>query len=164
MWQLFLGSHNWVKWHWGCLLAHINITCDSCSLWRRKWQPTQVLLPREFHGQRSLWAAVHGVAQSRTGLKRLSMHACIGEGNGSPLQYSCLGNPRDRGAWWAAIYGVTQSWTRLKRLSSSSSSSMQLEKRWGSKASSVEARQWSLNIYCIMLLSHFSCVQLCATP
>ena len=49
--------------------------------------------------------------------------SCIGEGNGSPLQYSCLENPRDRGAWWAAVYGVAQSRTRLKRLSSSSSSS-----------------------------------------
>ena len=44
--------------------------------------------------------------------------SCIGEGNGNPLQYSCLENPRDGGAWWAA-----QSWTRLKRLSRSSSSS-----------------------------------------
>ena len=43
-----------------------------------------------------------------------------GEGNGNPLQYSCLENPRDGGAWWAAVYGVAQSWTRLKRLSSSS--------------------------------------------
>ena len=46
-----------------------------------------------------------------------------GEGTGNPLQYSCLENPRDRGAWWAAVYGVAQSQTRLKRLSSSSSSS-----------------------------------------
>ena len=46
----------------------------------------------------------------------------FGEGNGNPLQCSCLENPRDRGAWWAAVYGVTQSQTRLKRLSSSSSS------------------------------------------
>ena len=46
-----------------------------------------------------------------------------GEENGNPLQYSCLENPRDRGAWWAAVYGVAQSWTRLKWLSSSSSSS-----------------------------------------
>ena len=38
----------------------------------------------------------------------------IGEGNGNPLQCSCLENPRDRGAWWDAVYGVTQSWTRLK--------------------------------------------------
>ena len=49
--------------------------------------------------------------------------SCIGEGNGNPLQCSCLKNPRDRGAWWAAVYGVAQSQTRLKRLSSSSSSS-----------------------------------------
>ena len=40
--------------------------------------------------------------------------SCIGEGNGNPLQCSCLENPRDRGAWWAAICGVVQSWTRLK--------------------------------------------------
>ena len=47
--------------------------------------------------------------------------SCIGEGNGNPLQYSCLKNPRDRGAWWAAVYGIAQSRTRLTRLSSSSS-------------------------------------------
>ena len=50
------------------------------------------------------------------------MHASIGEGNGNPLQYSCLENPRDGGAWWAAVYGVAQSWARLKQLSSSSGS------------------------------------------
>ena len=44
--------------------------------------------------------------------------SCIGEGNGNPLQYSCLENPRERGAYWAAIYGVEQRWTRLKWLSS----------------------------------------------
>ena len=59
------------------------------------------------------WAAAYGVAQSRTRLKRLSMQAYIGEGNGSPLQYSCLGNPRDRGAWWAAVHVVAKSRTRL---------------------------------------------------
>ena len=52
----------------------------------------------------------------------------LGEGNGTPLQYSCLENPMDGGAWWAAIYGVAQSRTRLKRLSSSSS------RRWGEPA------------------------------
>ena len=59
-------------------------------------------------------------------IERLHFHfslSCIGEGNGNPLQNSCLENPRDGGAWWAAISGVTQSRTRLKRLSSSSSSS-----------------------------------------
>ena len=48
--------------------------------------------------------------------------SCLGEGNGNPLQCSCLENPRDSGAWWAAVYGVAQSRTRLKQLSSSSSS------------------------------------------
>ena len=61
-------------------------------------------------------------SHSRTRLKRLSMYACTGEGNGNPLQYSCLENPRYRGAWWAAVHWVAQSQTRLKRLSSSSSS------------------------------------------
>ena len=51
--------------------------------------------------------------------------SCIGEGNGNPLQCSCLENPRDGGAWWAAVYGVAQSRTQLKRLSRSSSSMTQ---------------------------------------
>ena len=71
-------------------------------------------------------AAVHRVAKSRTRLSdfTFTFHfslSCIGEGNGNPLQCSCLENPRDGGAWWAAVYGVTQSRTRLKWLSSSSS-------------------------------------------
>ena len=57
--------------------------------------------------------------------ERLHFHfslSCVGEGNGNPLQCSCLENSRDGGAWWAAVYGLAQSRTRLKRLSSSSSS------------------------------------------
>ena len=68
------------------------------------------------------WAAVHGVTELDT-TEQLPFHfslLCIGEGNGNPLQCSCLENPRDGGAWWEAVYGVTQSWIRLKRLSSSS--------------------------------------------
>ena len=53
----------------------------------------------------------------------------IGEGNGNPLQCSCLENPRDGGAWWAAVYGVAQSQTQLKRLSSRSSRTF-LEVHW----------------------------------
>ena len=53
--------------------------------------------------------------------KPITIQYYIGEGNGNPLQYSCLENPMDRGAWWAAVYGVAQSWTQLKQLSSSSS-------------------------------------------
>ena len=49
--------------------------------------------------------------------------SCIGEGNGNPLQYSCLEDPRDGGTCWAAVNGVAQSWTWLKQLSGSSSSS-----------------------------------------
>ena len=67
--------------------------------------------------------AVHGVAKSQM-TERLHFHfsfSCIGEGNGNPLQCSCLENPRDGRAWWAAVYGVVQSQTHLKRLSSSSS-------------------------------------------
>ena len=62
-----------------------------------------------------------GLLESDT-TEQLHFHfslSCIGEGNGNPLQCSCLENPRDGGAWWAAMYGVTQSRTRLKRVSSS---------------------------------------------
>jgi len=57
-----------------------------------------------------------------SGMKQVLSQSCIGEGNGNPLQCSCLENPRDGGAWWAAVYGVAQSRTQLKQLSSSSSS------------------------------------------
>ena len=76
------------------------------------------------------WMEEPGRLQSMGSLEsdtteRLHFHfslSCIGEGNGNPLQCSCLDNPRGRRAWWADIYGVTQSRTRLKWLSSSSSS------------------------------------------
>ena len=67
------------------------------------------------------WAAVHGVAKSWP-TERPHFHfslSCIGEGNGSPLQCSCLESPRDGGACWAAVCGVARSRTRLQRLSSS---------------------------------------------
>ncbi len=55
--------------------------------------------------------AVHGVSEGWTRLHFLFSLSCIGEGNGNPLQCSCLENPRDGGAWWAAVYGVAQSRT-----------------------------------------------------
>ena len=55
------------------------------------------------------WTTVHGVSQSRTRLKRLSMHACIGIGNGNPLQYSCLENPRTEGPGGLPSMGRTES-------------------------------------------------------
>ena len=53
---------------------------------------------------------------------RLRYASIPGEGNGNPLQYSCLENPRDGGAWWAAVYGVTQSRTRLSDLAAAAAS------------------------------------------
>ena len=93
--------------------------------WRRKWQPTPVLLPGKSHAQRSLLACSPWGCEESDTTESLHFHfslSCIGEGTGNPLQCSCLENPRDGGASWSAVYGVAQSRTRLKRLSSSSSS------------------------------------------
>ena len=91
---------------------------------RRLWQSTPVLLPGKSHGRRSLvGCSPWGWEESDT-TEWLHFHfslSCIGEGNGTPLQCSCLENPRDGRAWWAAVYGVVQSRTRLKQLSSGSS-------------------------------------------
>ena len=84
---------------------------------RRRWHPTPVLLPGKSHRQRSLVGCSPWGHEESDMTERLYFHfslSCIGEGNGNPLQCSCLENPRDGGAWWAAIYGVAQSWTRLK--------------------------------------------------
>ena len=81
---------------------------------RRQWHPTPVLLPGKSHGQRSLVGCGPWGHEESDTTERLHFHSslsCIGEGNGSPLQYSCLENPRDGGAWWAAVYGVTESGT-----------------------------------------------------
>ena len=61
-------------------------------------------------------AAVHGVAKELDMTERLYFHFSLSSigGDGNPLQYSCLENPRDGGAWWAAVYGVAQSRTQLK--------------------------------------------------
>ena len=88
--------------------------------------PPAVLLPGKFHGRRSLEGCSPWGRWGSDTTERLHFHfslSCIGEGNGNPLQCSCLENPRDSGAWWAAVYGVAQSRTRLKPLSSSSRSS-----------------------------------------
>ena len=91
--------------------------------WRKKWQPNPVLLPGKSHGQRSLAGCSPWGHLESDMTERLHFHfslSCIGEGNGNPLQCSCLENPRDGGAWWAAVFGVAQSRTRLTQLSSSS--------------------------------------------
>ena len=135
-------------WRWSRSINHMsqsllasNISSEASSalssfkelkrfralFWRRQWQPTPVLLPGKSHGQGSLVGCSPWGREESDTTEQLHFHfslSCIGEGNGNPLQCSCLENPRNRGAWQAAIYGVAQSQTRLKQLSSSSSSSM----------------------------------------
>ena len=90
---------------------------------RRRWHPTPVLLPGKSHGWRSLVGCSPWGREELDTTERLPFYFSLSffrEGNGSPLQCSCLETPRDQGAWWAAIYGVAQSQIRLKRLSRSS--------------------------------------------
>ena len=89
-------------------------------------KPLQYSFLGESHGQRSLVGYSPWGRYKLDTTERLHFYfslSCIGEGNGNPLQCSCLENPRDSGAWWAAVCVVAQSRTQLKRLSSSSSSS-----------------------------------------
>ena len=88
---------------------------------RRQWHPTPVPLPGKSHGWRSLVGFSPWGREESDTTERLHFYfslSCIEEGNGNPLQCSCLENPRDGGAWWATVYGVAQSQTRLKWLSS----------------------------------------------
>ena len=83
---------------------------------RRQWHPTPVLLPGKSHGWRSLVDYSPWGCEELDMTERLHFHfslSCIGEGNGNPLQCSCLESPRDGGACWAAVSGVPQSGTRL---------------------------------------------------
>jgi len=76
---------------------------------RRQWHPTPVLLPGKSHGWRSLEGCSPWGCWGSDTTERLHFHfslSCIGEGNGNPLQCSCLENPRDGEAWWASVYGV----------------------------------------------------------
>ena len=84
--------------------------------------PHSSTLAWTIHGWRSLVGCSPWGHWELDATERLPFHfslSCIGEGNGNPLQCSCLENPRDRGAWWAAMYGVAQSRTWLKWPSSS---------------------------------------------
>ena len=107
-----------------CMLIMCHFITEE--FWRRWWHPTPVFLPGKSHGQRSLVGCSPWGHEESDTTERLHFHfslSRIGEGNGNPLQCSCLENPRDGGTWWAAVYGVAQSRTRLKRFSSSSRSS-----------------------------------------
>ena len=114
-WRIVFETKSWEP-------GVIFISCYNKTR-RKQWHPTPALLPGKSHGQRSLVGCSPWGRKELDTTERFHFHvslSCIGEGNGNPLQCSCLENPRDGGAWWAAIYGVTQSWTWLKWLSSSS--------------------------------------------
>ena len=124
--MVFVFFFFYYQCHLGSPICHqeVQIKTTSCHYWRRQWHPTPVLLPGNSPGWRILVGCSPWGHEESDTTERLHFHfslSCIGEGNGNPLQCSCLENPRGGGAWWAAIYGVAQSWTRLKRLSSSSS-------------------------------------------
>ena len=103
------------------LLNFIWVSPANLFHWRRQWHPTPVLLPGKSHGRRSLIGCSPWGREESDRTERLHFYfslSGIGEGNGNPLQYSCLENPRYSGAWWAAVYGVAQSRRWLKWLSS----------------------------------------------
>ena len=110
-------SHFTFRGHLTC--AH-EIDLSSATWPEKAMHPTPVLLPGKSHGRRSLVGCSPWRCEESDTTERLYFHfslSCLGEGNGNPLQCSCLENPRDGGAWWAAVYGVTQSRTWLKWLS-----------------------------------------------
>ena len=142
--SLAFSPVKWVEFNLRCFTVARgpSILCTIMNR-RRQWHPTLVLLPGKSHG----WRSLEGCSPwGRLGLdttERLHFQfslSCIGEGNGNPLQCSCLENPRDGRAWWAAVSGVTQSWTWLKRLSSGSQSWLQVRTPWGKFTRMCQAR------------------------
>ena len=122
-------------------------------LQRRQWHPTPVILPGKSHGWRSLEGCSPWGCWGSDTTERLHFHfslSCIGEGNGNPLQCSCLENPRDGEDWWAAIYGVTQSRTRLKWLSNSNSNEILISHKW--KKRSFLTSHWNHGSCCILII------------
>ena len=98
-----------------CMFTSLS-TCKAVYniIWapRRQWQPTPVLLPGKAHGWRSLVGCSPWGREESDTTERLPFHFSLswtGEGNGNPLQCSCLENPRDGRAWWAAVCGVSES-------------------------------------------------------
>ena len=111
----------WLLWminHLPCEFTWFSMHTNCNNLWRQ-WQPTPVLLPGNSHGRRSLVGCSPWGREESDTTEQLHFPfslSCIREGNGNPLQCSCLENPRDSGAWWAAIRGshrVGHDWSDL---------------------------------------------------
>ena len=106
----FVSQHFKTIFCWISFFLHLNL---------RQWHPTPVLLPGTSHGLRSLVGCSPWGREESDMTEQLDFHfslSCIGEGNCNPLQFSCLENPRDGGAWWAAVYGshrVGHDWSDL---------------------------------------------------
>ena len=101
------------------LLYHVKISAQTGYLYS-VGSPLQCSCLENPRDRGAWWAAVYGVTQSRTRLKRRSSSSSSssrhnsGQGNGTPLQYSCLEYPMNGGAWWAAVHGVPKSRTGLR--------------------------------------------------
>ena len=102
-------------------IVYVSVVFEQAytTMGRRQWQPTPVLMPGKSLRRRSLvGCGPWGHEQSDT-TEQLHFHlslSCIGEGNGTPLQCSCLENPREEGIWWAAALGshrVGHDWSDL---------------------------------------------------
>ena len=142
------GTTDWYQTgkgvHQVCILSPCLFNLYVEYIRRRQWHLIPVLLPGKSHGRRSLVDCNPCGCYESDMAEWLHFHfslSCIGEGNGNPLQCSCLENPRDRGIWWAAVYGVAQSRTRLKQLSSSSSR-VHYEKHWDGWSTSWDQDSW----------------------
>ena len=132
-----MDSQDWFPLGWTALISlqskGLSRVFSNTTIQKHQFFGTQPSLwsnyhiyPGKSHGQRSLKGCSPWGRWGSDTTERLHFHfhfslPCIGEGNGNPLQCSCLESPRDGRAWWAAVYGVAQSRTRLKWLSSSSS-------------------------------------------
>ena len=138
---LFLcgGNTDCEKWGWGatqvfkktpeqCVMLHTPhfnssamIILSSESL-RKPETFLKMLLPTQWRERRSFPGGSSGknppvsAGDVRDSGSIPGLGRCPGGGHGNPLQYSCLENPMDRGAWQATVYGITKSWTRLKWL------------------------------------------------
>ena len=107
MWSQRVG-HDWAT----------SLSLFTFMHWRRKWQSTPVFLPRESQGWGSLvgcrlWGPTESDMTEATLQQQQQQTHDDGKGNDTPLQYSCLENPMDGGAWKAAVHVVSKSWTRL---------------------------------------------------